>query len=127
MISHSSTEVKFRCLENVAIDTVVWLQRLLTEQKISSPIAPIIFCDNISIVLFASNLILHSRTKYFEVDLNFVRDRINFKQLFVVHIPSHSQTADVLTKSLSPAASETFKTKFRVYLPPAMSFSGCEQ
>jgi len=44
---------------------------------------------------------MHSKTKHFELDLHFVRDSIQTKQLSLSHIPRTVQIADILTKPLS--------------------------
>lgn len=51
--------------------------------------------------MLVTNPILHSRTKHFELDLYFIREKIQNHNLFVQRIPSFDQTADILTKPIS--------------------------
>ena len=60
-----------------------------------------VFCGNDSIIKLTLNLILHERTKHFEIDLHFVREKISNGVLKMVKTSSSDQNADVLTKSLS--------------------------
>lgn len=44
------------------------------------------------------NPVHHCRTKHFEIDTQFVQNKILNKQLEVRFVSSHDQTTDVLTK-----------------------------
>ncbi|XP_020972557.1 uncharacterized protein LOC110269212 [Arachis ipaensis] len=126
-VSRSSIEAEFRCLADVGAE-ILWVLKLLQELGIPQPIAPTVYCDNLSAVMFSANPILHSRSKHFEVDLHFVQDRVFKGQLRVIHIPVDSQIADVLTKPLSTASFEKFKNKLRVVPQPTMSLrGGCKE
>ena len=98
---------------------LTWIQNLLTELHQPCTLPPSLFCDNISVVHLSANPILHSRTKHFELDLFFVRDRVIKKQVHITHIPSSEQIADVLTKPLSTQSFLKFKDKLRVSPAPA--------
>ena len=63
--------------------------------------APILWCDNVSALAIASNLVFHARTKHIEVDYHFVRERVLRHDLQVKFVASQDQLADVLTKGLS--------------------------
>ena len=54
-----------------------------------------------SAVLLVANPILHNKTKHFELDLHFVRERVNQNQLSIIHISAVNQVADIFTKSLN--------------------------
>jgi len=75
---------------------------------------PTIHFDNLGVVRIAANLVLHSRSKHFELDLHFICDRVQHKQLLVVHLPSQFQIVDVLTKPLSGTMFQKFKNKLQV-------------
>lgn len=114
VVSRSSTEAEYRSLDAVSAE-LAWLQYLLTELHIPLSSPPTIYCDNVSVVLLASNPILHSRTKHFELDLYFVRDKIQNKKLLVHHVPSAEQTADALTKVVPLSIFEACRYKLRVH------------
>ena len=90
------------------------------ELHITCSAPPTIFCDNMSGVLLVANPILHNRIKHFELDLHFVRDKEVNKQVYVTHIPSQDQIADVFTKSISSTSFQKFRDKLRVasFSPP---------
>ncbi|GAA0181528.1 transmembrane signal receptor [Lithospermum erythrorhizon] len=99
-VARSSTKAEYRALASAASKTT-WIQQLLGELHISIPKAPVIFRDNISAMYLFYNLVLHSRSKRIHIDYHFVREKISLGDLVVKHISTHSQLANVLTKSLS--------------------------
>lgn len=59
-----------------------------------------------TLLLLSANSVLHSKNKHFELDLHFVRENVISKSASVQHVPSYDQTADILTKALSPLQAE---------------------
>ena len=100
IISRSSTEAEYRSLTLTASE-VTWIMSLLSEINMLPPKPPTIWVDNLSTISFASNPVLHARTKHIELDVHFIRDRVLAKQLDLRHVPSVDQVADILTKPLS--------------------------
>ena len=99
---------------------LLWIQTLLSELKITH-LTPIIHCDNQSAVALSHNPVLHARTKHMELDLFFVRERVLSKTLLVCHVPADLQTADILTKALSPTRFLELKSKLKVSDPALLS------
>ena len=123
VVSRSSAEAEFRSLAAIIAD-LTWIQSLLLELKHPCPASPSVFCDNISAVQLAANPVLHNRTKHFELDLYFVRDKVMQKQVFVSHVPTTDQIADILTKPISTQNFVKFRDKLRVSSPPPLSLRG---
>ena len=121
VVSKSSNEAEFRSMA-AALADLTWIQNLLIELHQPCTLPPSLFCDNISAVHLSANPILHSRTKHFELDLYFVRDRVIKKQVHVTYISSSEQVADVLTKPLSAQSFLKFRDKLKVL--PAPVFEG---
>ena len=63
--------------------------------------APILWCDNVSALTIASNLVFHARTKHIEVDYHFVREHVLQHDLQVKFVSSQDQLVDLLTKDLT--------------------------
>ena len=59
-------------------------------------IPPLIHCDNISAISLASNPVFHSRMKHLQIDYHFVKERVFKGDLFVQHVSSTDQFADIL-------------------------------
>jgi hypothetical protein len=60
---------------------VVWLQKLLSDLGQSVDVPVVIYCDNISSILFANNPVYHAKTKHIEVHYHFMRKKILAKEL----------------------------------------------
>ena len=71
VVSRSSTEAEYRSLAQVSCE-IAWLGSLLKEIGVKLKNAPVVWVDNLSTIALASNLVLHSRTKHVELDVNFV-------------------------------------------------------
>ena len=122
-MSRSSTEAEYRSLA-ATVTELIWLKSLLMELQLPVTHVPSIYCDNLSAVMMTANPILHQRSKHFELDLHFVRENVAKKLISVSHIPSHEQTADVLTKLVSSSQFPYFRSKLRVSCPPPLSLRG---
>ncbi|GKG09278.1 hypothetical protein Tco_0338024, partial [Tanacetum coccineum] len=59
-----------------------------------------LFCDNSSAIQIVANPVFHERTKHFELDVHFVREKVLAGIIKTVKISSGLQTADVFTKCL---------------------------
>ena len=57
-----------------------------------------------------SRLIRHKRTKHIELDVHFVREKVQLGQLRVLHVPTTQQFADIMTKGLPTAAFQEFRS-----------------
>ena len=79
--------------------------------------APILWCDNISALAIASNLVFHARTKHIEVDFHFVRERVLRKDLAVKFVSTLDQLADIFTKSKFFSTLDQFADIFTKSLP----------
>ena len=122
IVSRSSTEAEYRGLAAVTAD-ILWLQHLLRELRV--PVAlPRIYCDNLGVVHLAANPVMHSRTKHFELDLHFVRNKVLSRELVVVHLSAEFQVVDILTKAISNPQFTIFKSKLKVSSTSTMILKG---
>ena len=117
MVSRSSTEAEYRSLA-LTVTELTWIQPLLTELHLPPSLTLTIYCDNQSAVMLTANPVFHTRSKHFELDLHFVREKVLQRQLHVSHIPSNEQTADVLIKVVSRSKFPHLRSKLRIESPP---------
>lgn len=115
--SQSITEAEYRSL-TITTAELYWLRMLFKEIHISLPVAPILWCDNISALALASNPVYHARTKHIEVDYHFVREKVVNRDIILKFISTNHQVADVFTKGLSSPRFLKLKAKLIVVLPP---------
>jgi hypothetical protein len=97
-IALSSTEAEYRGAAIVACE-VVWLQKLLSDlgQLVDAPI--VIYCDNISSILLANNLVYHARTKHIEVHYHFIKEKVIAKEIDLIHVSIEDQVVNIFTKA----------------------------
>jgi hypothetical protein len=71
--------------------------------ELHSPLSnnTLVYCNNVSVVYLASNIVQHQHTKYVEIDLHFVRDKVTIiGEVHVLHVLMASQFTDIFTKGL---------------------------
>ena len=122
-VSKSSTEAEYRALSETASE-LAWISMLLKELGISLPVTPQLFGDNLSSIYLTANPAFHRRTKHFETDYHYVRERVALGSLVVRHIPARLQLADIFTKSLPTAAFQSLRYKLGVDYHPTHSLKG---
>ncbi|XP_019157728.1 PREDICTED: uncharacterized protein LOC109154379 [Ipomoea nil] len=109
-ISRSSSEAEYKALAT----TVCEIQRLLyllADLKVNKNTTIPLFCDNKSAVAIGGNHVFHERTKHIEIDFHVVRQKVHEGVIKLMHIPSHKQIADGLTKALPITLFEVFHSK----------------
>lgn len=117
VVSRSSCESGYRSLSNIASE-LNWIKSLLSELSLRLKQIPTIWCDNTSAAALASNPVHHTRTKYTEIDMHFVRDQLLSKVLKVSYVPTEFQVADCLTKPLNRAHFCFLRDKLGVTIAP---------
>jgi len=93
---------------------IIWLQSLLHELELSQ----IILCDNLSATYLSVNPIRHSRSKYVDIDIHFVRDYVTNGVLNVQFVSTKDQLTDFLTKLLISLKFSILKNKLSVLSNP---------
>jgi hypothetical protein len=86
----------------------------LVELHSSLAKSTLVYCDNVSAVYLSTNPVQHQRTKHVEIDLHFVRDRVAIGDVWVLHVPTTSQFADIFTKGLPSSTSSEFRFSLNV-------------
>jgi hypothetical protein len=104
-VSRSSAEAEYRAVANAAAECI-WLRQLLNELHCGVTKVTVVFCDNVSAVYMSSNPVHHKRTKHIELDIHFVRERVQLGELCVLHVPTGEQFTNVTTKGLLTASFE---------------------
>lgn len=122
-VSKSSTEAEYSSLSETA-SKLAWISHLLKELGISLPVTPELFGDNLPSIYLTANPAFHKRTKHFETDYHYVRERVALGSLVVRHIPARLQLADIFMKSLPTAPFQSLRFKLGVDNPPTLSLRG---
>ena len=98
-VALSSTEAEY-CSATVATCEAIWLRRLLQDLRIEVRTPIPIYCDNMSSIQLAKNLVLHARTNHIEVHYHFVRERVLSGEVGLWYVHMDRQVADIFTKPL---------------------------
>ncbi|PKU83242.1 Retrovirus-related Pol polyprotein from transposon TNT 1-94 [Dendrobium catenatum] len=123
-VAKSSTEAEYRALASATSD-ILWLRRLIAEFGITQTGPTTIFCDSVSAIALAHNPVFHARTKHIEIDYHFISHHIQQGDIAVRHLHSLDQTADILTKSLSPTRFHFLRDKLTICSTNAQFEGGC--
>ena len=92
-VAHFSAESEYRA-------EILSLRQLLEELGFPQTQLIRLFCDSQAAIHIASNLVFHERTKHIEKDWHAVRDAVLDKTISKIHVSTHHQLADLLTKAL---------------------------
>ncbi|GJZ11190.1 ribonuclease H-like domain-containing protein [Tanacetum coccineum] len=98
-ISKSSLDPEYRSMSSASRE-VVLLGNMLHSIGLKGLYPVELCCDNSSAIEIAANPIFHERTKHFELDAYFVREKVLAGVIKTVKVSSNLQNADVFTKCL---------------------------
>nr|GEY49544.1 copia protein [Tanacetum cinerariifolium] len=119
-ISCFSAEAEYQGVANVVAETAL-LCNLLRELHSSLLTATMVYCDNVSVVYMSANPVQHQQTKHIEIDIHFVRDMVKAGHVWVLHVLSRFQYADIFIKGLPSALFKDFRSILSVRPPPAQT------
>lgn len=80
---------------------LTWLEGLFSGLGVFIHKPIVILSDSKLAIQLAANPIFHEITKHIEIDYHFIRDKIKSGLIPKVHVPTHDQVFDLLTKGLS--------------------------
>ncbi|KAJ0509687.1 putative RNA-directed DNA polymerase [Helianthus annuus] len=114
VVSRSTAEAEYRAMCSATCE-VMWIKNVLSELKISCALPVTLFCDSKSAISISQNPVFHERTKHFELDLHFLREKIASGIIDPHKIASEGQIADIFTKGLSVAQHEGMCEKLGLF------------
>jgi hypothetical protein len=74
----------------------------------------VIYCDNISSILFVNNPIYHVKTKHIEVHYHFIKEKILASEINLIHVSIEYQVADIFIKALGTVKLRKFRKMLSV-------------
>ena len=73
-----------------------------------------LFCDIMSSIQLANNLILHAKKKHIEVHYHYVCEKVLVGDIDLVYVSTQEQVADIFTKSLGVEKLQSFRSAMGV-------------
>lgn len=80
---------------------LIWLRILLNDIELKVEDLMKMYCDNKIAINLANNPIMYDCTKYIEIDLHFIMERIYSKELILPYIKLKDQVTYIFTKGLT--------------------------
>jgi len=103
VVSRSSAEAEYRAMAHGTCE-LLWIRSLLMELGFPVLEPSELHCDNRSAIMLASDLVPHERTKHVEVDIHFIREKVQSRIIITTNfVPSSELTANMFTKSIGPS------------------------
>ncbi|KAJ0609721.1 putative RNA-directed DNA polymerase [Helianthus annuus] len=109
-VSRSTGEAEYRAMCSATCE-IMWLLNLLREVGVNCGLPVKLYCDSKAAISIAANPVFHEKTKHFEVDLHFLREKVGSGVIETVKVDSESQPADGFTKGLSIVQHKRFCEK----------------
>ncbi|MBW0468340.1 hypothetical protein O181_008055 [Austropuccinia psidii MF-1] len=97
IVALSTTEDELCALTEVPQDTL-WIKKLLYNFNLEPSIY--LKCDNQGAIALFLNPLYQHRTRHINIHINWVRDLINSKFVYISYIPTNLMWADLFTKGL---------------------------
>lgn len=110
VISKSSTYSEYKAIALACVE-ITWICSILKELDIRLESTPLLLGHSISAIAITTDQILHSKTKYIEIDIHFVRGKVKKKEVEIPFVSNNDQIVDVLTKPLTYPKFSFFKDK----------------
>ena len=92
-VSKSSTQAEF-----LGNDDILWIQGILKDLKISSEEPICVICDNKSTIWITHDPIYHNRTKHIDINIFYIKEKLEKKFLCIEYIPTIEKYTNILTK-----------------------------
>ena len=85
MVARSVGEAEYHALAQGVIE-IMWLKSLFSEVGYPLSGIPILWCDNLAAKSITENAVFHSRTKHIEIDVHFVREKMEKGEIEIRYV-----------------------------------------
>jgi hypothetical protein len=99
VVALSSAEAEFRGIAR-GLAEILWIRKLLTEIGFPPKETSKVMCDNKAAIQISENPVQHDRTKHIEVDMHFIKEKLEANIIDIPFVRSEDQLADILTKAV---------------------------
>jgi hypothetical protein len=106
-VALSSTEAEYTAIAH-ATRQIIWLRYLFEDLGYPQEEPTLLFADNDSAIALTGNPQFHARSKHFDVQNHFVREKLEDETIDVIYCPTGEMVADIFTKGLPRQKHEKF-------------------
>jgi hypothetical protein len=99
-VALSTAEAEYMAL-SLAVQTVIWIRKLLKNFGVSIEKPTTLYEDNQGCIAMAKNPVNHERTKHIDIRYHFVREKVEEGIVQVEYLETEEMLADILTKGLA--------------------------
>lgn len=100
LVARSIAESEYRAIA-LTVCEITWLTALLKDMGIHNLPPTLLKYENKVALSIAANPVLHECMMHIKLNCHYIRDKITARKIIIQHVPSYSQVADILTKSVS--------------------------
>lgn len=87
---------------------------MLKDIRVSYDEPIVIHCDNTAAIDMSKNPVFHSKSKHISIRYNFLKEKVEAKEIRLVYVPTKERIADILTKPLPKDTFEYLKDQLGV-------------
>nr|GEY17108.1 ribonuclease H-like domain-containing protein [Tanacetum cinerariifolium] len=97
-LSKSSTEAEYMSMATATCE-IMWIVKIMSDLNIKNMLPAKLYCDNKAAMQIAANPVMHEKTKHFDLDVHFIREKVCSGLIKTVKVESKDNVADILTKA----------------------------
>ena len=109
-VALSSTEAEYIAATQ-ATKEAIWLRRLFKDLGHPQNEPTTIYEDNQGCIQLAKNPIHHQRTKHIDIQMHFIREKIDSNEVTLTYCGTQDQLADIFTKALPRVKFEDIRSR----------------
>jgi hypothetical protein len=114
-VTRSTTEVEYVTASSCCLQ-LLWMMATLWDFGLDFYNFPLL-CDSTSAISIANNPMLHSKTKNIDVHFHFLQEHFEKGDIDLLHIDTHRQLTDILTKHLDQSSFAHLREELVVFFP----------
>ncbi|GKB22798.1 ribonuclease H-like domain-containing protein [Tanacetum coccineum] len=99
-LCRSSAEAEYRSMASATCE-VIWLSIFLGDMGVKNLLHVVMYYENSSTLQIAANLVFHEKSKHFEIDVHFVREKVASGVIKTEKIHTTQQIADICRSLLT--------------------------
>ena len=99
MVAWSNVEAEFTTMA-ARVCELLWVKIILEDLKVQWSKLMKLYCDKKSVISIAHNLVQHDRTKHIEIDMHFIKKKLDSGLICTPYVHTGHKLANVLTKGL---------------------------